>query len=72
MKIDLRLVSMDAPNSTSILLDVIRGVQIGLDRGFAGPIDPVCSYGFKAPPRPYPLQISEAIFEHFIRSTRPV
>ena len=72
MKIDLRLVSMDAPNSTSILLDVIRAVQIGLDRGFAGPIDPVCSYGFKAPPRPYPLQISEAIFEHFIRSTRPV
>jgi len=71
-KIDLRLVSQDAPNSTSILLDVIRGVQIGLDRGFAGPIDAVCSYGFKAPPRPYPLSVSETIFEHFIRSTRPV
>ncbi len=70
--IDLRLMSMDAPNSTSILLDVIRAVQIGLDRGFVGPIDPVCSYGFKAPPRPYPLQISEAIFEHYVRSTRPV
>ncbi|MFX1575697.1 MAG: inositol-3-phosphate synthase [Promethearchaeota archaeon] len=71
-KIDLRLVSQDAPNSTSILLDVIRGVQIGLDRGFTGPIDAVCSYGFKAPPRPYPLSVSETIFEHFIRSTRPV
>ncbi len=71
-KIDLRLVSQDAPNSTSILLDVIRGMQIGIDRGFAGPIDAVCSYGFKAPPRPYPLSLSETIFEHFIRSTRPV
>ncbi len=71
-KIDLRLVSEDAPNSTSILLDVIRGVQIGIDRGFTGPIDAVCSYGFKAPPRPYPLSLSETIFEHFIRSTRPV
>ncbi len=71
-KIDLRLVSQDAPNSTSILLDVIRGVQIGADRGFTGPIDAVCSYGFKAPPRPYPLSLSETIFEHFIRSTRPV
>ncbi len=72
MKIDLRLVSQDAPNSTSILFDVIRGVKIGIDRGFAGPIDAVCSYGFKAPPRPYPLALSETIFEHFIRSTRPV
>ncbi len=71
-KIDLRLVSQDAPNSTSILLDVIRAMQIGIDRGFAGPIDAVCSYGFKAPPRPYPLSLSETIFEHFIRSTRPV
>ncbi len=71
-KIDLRLVSQDAPNSTSILLDVIRGVQIGVDRGFCGPIDAVCSYGFKAPPRPYPLSVSETIFEHYIRSTRPV
>ena len=71
-KIDLRLVSQDAPNSTSILLDVIRGVQIGIDRGFNGPIDAVCSYGFKAPPRPYPLSVSETIFEHYIRSTRPV
>ncbi len=72
LKIDLRLVSQDAPNSTSILFDVIRGVKIGIDRGFAGPIDAVCSYGFKAPPRPYPLALSETIFEHFIRSTRPV
>ncbi len=71
-KIDLRLVSQDAPNSTSILLDVIRGIQIGIDRGFSGPIDAVCSYGFKAPPRPYPLSVSETIFEHYIRSTRPV
>ncbi|MFX1564819.1 MAG: inositol-3-phosphate synthase [Promethearchaeota archaeon] len=71
-KIDLRLISEDAPNSTSILLDVIRGVRIGIDRGFTGPIDAICSYGFKAPPRPYPLSISETIFEHFIRSTRPV
>ncbi len=63
---------MDAPNNMSILLDVIQAVQIGLDCGFVGPVDLVCSYGFKAPPRPYPLQISEAIFEHFIRSTRPV
>ncbi len=71
-KIDLRLISEDAPNSTSILLDVIRGARIGIDRGFTGPIDAICSYGFKAPPRPYPLSISETIFEHFIRSTRPV
>ncbi|MFX1582343.1 MAG: inositol-3-phosphate synthase [Promethearchaeota archaeon] len=71
-KIDLRLISEDAPNSTSILLDIIRGVQIGIDRGFTGPIDAVCSYGFKAPPHPYPLSLSETIFEHFIRSTRPI
>jgi myo-inositol-1-phosphate synthase len=71
-KIDLRLVSQDSPNSTSILLDVIRGMQIGMDRGFTGPIDAVCSYGFKAPPRPYPLALSETIFEHFNHSTRPV
>ncbi len=69
--IDMRLISMDAPNSTSILFDVIRGVKIGLDRGLSGPIEPVCAYGFKAPPfRLYPLEISEAMFDHFIRTSR--
>jgi myo-inositol-1-phosphate synthase len=71
LTLDIRLTSMDAPNSTSILLDIIRAVQIGIDRGFAGPIDEICAYGFKRPPHPIPLTLSEVVFDYFIRSTRP-
>jgi len=71
LTLDIRFTSMDAPNSTSILLDIIRAVQIGLDRGFAGPIEEICAYGFKRPPRPMPLALSEVIFDYFVRSTRP-
>jgi myo-inositol-1-phosphate synthase len=69
--LDIRFTSMDAPNSTSILLDIIRSVQIGIDRGFVGPIDEICAYGFKRPPRPVPLALSEVVFDYFIKSTRP-
>ncbi len=72
LRIDLRLVSMDAPNSTSILLDVIRGVQVALNRGLTGPINAVCAYGFKSPPELYPLEICEALFSHFIQSSHLV
>lgn len=71
LALDIRFTSMDAPNSTSILLDIIRAVQIGIDRGFAGPIDEICAYGFKRPPRPIPLALSEVVFDYFIKSTRP-
>jgi myo-inositol-1-phosphate synthase len=47
---DVKLNTVDAPNAGSILLDVVRGLKIASDKGMAGPVDPICAYGFKRPP----------------------
>lgn len=47
---DVKLTTMDAPNAGAVLLDVIRGMKVAIDKHEAGVIDAVCSYGFKNPP----------------------
>jgi myo-inositol-1-phosphate synthase len=47
---DVKLNTVDAPNAGSILLDVVRGLKIASDKGLAGPVEPICAYGFKRPP----------------------
>ncbi len=49
--LDMKLSTEDAPNSGAVLVDVIRGMKVALDKGKGGPIDEVSAYGFKRPPR---------------------
>lgn len=65
VKIDITLRTVDAPNSTSILIDVIRGLKIALDRKEYGTIETLCAYGFKRPPKSYSLiEIDKMINEY--------
>ncbi len=49
--VDVYLRSSDGANAGNILLDVVRAVSAAkLSRRF-GPIEEVCAYGFKSPPR---------------------
>ncbi len=66
-EIELRLNTLDAPNAGSILLDVIRGVKIALNRGDSGHILPISAYAFKHPAKIMPLHEAEKLFEEYIK-----
>jgi len=64
--IDLKLGTVDAPNASSVLLDVIRAVKLSLDRGLSGVIIPISAYAFKNPPKRFRLSEAHRLFEEFI------
>lgn len=66
MQMDIRLSTLDAPNAGSVLFDVIRAVKMALDRKMKGAIIPICAYAFKRPPKLYPLELAEKMFEEFV------
>jgi myo-inositol-1-phosphate synthase len=70
MQLDLKLSTVDAPNACSVLLDVIRGVKIALDRGLNGPLISLSAYAFKHPPQILPLETAEQWFMEFINGNR--
>jgi myo-inositol-1-phosphate synthase len=63
--LDMKLSTEDSPNAGAILVDVIRGMMISKDRGMGGPVEPVCSYGFKRPPRRYKMPEAYRLFKEF-------
>jgi len=70
MQLDIRLNTVDAPNAGSVMLDVIRGTKIALDRGIAGSLLSISAYAFKHPPQMLPLETAERWFEEFIQGKR--
>jgi len=68
LRMDIRLSTVDAPNAGSILLDVIRGVKIALEKGDKGHILPISAYAFKHPMKILPLLEADGLFEEYIRS----
>lgn len=65
-RMDIRLSALDAPNAGSIMLDVIRGVKLALDRKESGNILPISAYGFKHPVKMLSLMEAERFFEEYI------
>jgi len=70
MQLDLKLSTVDAPNAGSVLLDVIRGVKIALDRGLSGPLISLSAYAFKHPPQLLPLETAQQWFKEYIDGKR--
>jgi len=70
MQLDLRLSTVDAPNAGSVMLDVIRGVKIAIDRRIFGSLISLSAYAFKNPPQLLPLEIAEQWFKEFIKGKR--
>jgi myo-inositol-1-phosphate synthase len=65
-QIEMRLDTIDGPNSGSVLFDVIRAVKIALERGEAGSIVSISSYAFKNPPEILPIEVSTQLFKDFL------
>lgn len=70
VQMDIKVSTVDAPNGCNVLIDVIRGVKLGLDRGLAGPLVSVSAYGFKKPVKPMPPVQAMNRFEAFAKGTR--
>jgi len=68
LRIDIRLSTIDAPNAGSILLDVIRGVKIALEKKDSGHILPISAYAFKHPAKILPLLEADDLFEEYTGS----
>jgi len=51
LNLELRLSVEDSPNSAGVVIDAIRCCKLALDAKLAGPIDPVCAWTMKHPPR---------------------
>jgi len=63
--LDMKLSTEDGPNSGAVLVDVIRGLKIAMDKGAGGPIEAVSAYGFKRPPRRFMMQDAYKKFREF-------
>jgi len=72
MNLELRLSVEDSPNSAAVVVDAIRCCKLALDRGLRGPIEPVCAWTMKHPPRQMHDDQAKAAMERFIRSRSPV
>jgi myo-inositol-1-phosphate synthase len=70
MQLDLRLSTVDAPNAGSVMLDVMRGVKIALNRKIFGSLISLSAYAFKNPPQMLPLETAEQWFKEFIEGKR--
>ena len=66
MEIELRLSTIDGPNSSSVLLDVIRAVKVALKRGESGSIIGISAYAFKHSLEAVPLEKAVQLFEGYI------
>ncbi|MEM2047451.1 MAG: hypothetical protein QXZ06_06180, partial [Candidatus Jordarchaeales archaeon] len=66
IKIDIFLNTVDAPNAAGILVDVIRGVKLAMDKRMSGVIFPLCAYGFKRPPAPVRLAEADKLIAEFL------
>jgi myo-inositol-1-phosphate synthase len=67
---DTKLVVNDSPNSAGVVIDVIRGVKIALDRGVSGPLLGISSYFFKHPPVQVPDDEAKQWVEDYIINMR--
>jgi len=67
---DVKLSTEDAPNAGAVLIDSIRGLKIAMDKGLGGPVEPVCAYGFKRPPKRHRIAEAYRLFREFAGDQR--
>lgn len=65
-QIEVRLETIDGPNSGSVLFDVVRATKVALEREESGVILGISSYAFKNPPKILPIGVARQLFEEFL------
>ena len=67
LKAELKLEVWDSPNSAGVIIDAIRCLKIGLDRGLKGTLVAPSSYFMKSPPLPVLDDVARERVEAVIR-----
>jgi myo-inositol-1-phosphate synthase len=67
LNLELKLEVWDSPNSAGVIIDAVRCLKLGLDRGLAGTLVAPSSYFMKSPPRQIPDEDARELVEAFIR-----
>jgi myo-inositol-1-phosphate synthase len=66
LNLELKLEVWDSPNSAGVVIDAVRCVKLGLDRGLAGPLIEPSSYFMKTPPKQFNDSVCRQLTEDFI------
>jgi len=67
LKVEAHLEVWDSPNSAGVVIDALRCVKLGMDRGIGGPLISPSSYFMKTPPKQFKDEIAREKTEAFIR-----
>ena len=70
LNLELKLEVWDSPNSAGVVIDALRCVKLGLDRGLAGALFAPSSYFKKSPPEQYTDDVARRKVEAFIAGTQ--
>ena len=62
---ELKLEVWDSPNSAGVVVDAVRCVKLGLDRGMSGQLDGPSAYFMKSPAHQHSDDIAFAMVEAF-------
>jgi len=66
LKLEAHLEVWDSPNSAGVVIDALRCVKLGIDRGIGGPLIAPASYFMKTPPKQFKDDEALAMTETFI------
>ena len=72
LNVELKLEVWDSPNSAGVVIDAVRCVRLGLDRGLGGALEGSSAYFMKSPPVQFRDDVARTMVEAFItESTTP-
>lgn len=72
LNVELKLEVWDSPNSAGVVIDAVRLVKLGLDRGMSGTLEGPSAYLMKSPPIQHADDVAHEMTESFILNDRPV
>jgi len=67
LNMELKLEVWDSPNSAGVVIDAVRMVKLGLDRGLSGTLEGPSAYLMKSPPIQHHDDLAREMTEAFIR-----
>jgi len=67
LNVELKLEVWDSPNSAGVVIDAVRMVKLGLDRGLSGTLEGPSAYLMKSPPVQHHDEVAREMTETFIR-----
>src|SRR5467141_5326705 len=67
LNMELKLEVWDSPNSAGVVIDAVRLVKLGLDRGISGTLEGPSAYLMKSPPVQHHDDLAREMTEAFIR-----